>query len=249
MNTSELLEFFSERQEEIEEYLIFLENLEEAARSGPPRLHESEKIISAPQQKILYSSAYLQLYNLVEATVSRCIDGVTFAATSQSRWRPDDLNNSLRNEWVRFMARTHIDLTPDHRLASAMTMCEHLVGQLPIEKFSIEVGGGGNWDDEAIEKMSVRLGCNLTITPEVRTAAKRHVRDDLGPLQLVKKRRNNLAHGNISFVECADGVTVSELRRVANAVVDYLREAIGGFASYIDLYEFLQPGRVPEESA
>lgn len=246
MNAVDLVSFFDERFAEIESYLTFLQEVEDAARSGPPKIEGATTPITAPQQKILYSSLYLQLYNLVEATVSQCINAVTEAATSNlTQWRAADLNESLRREWVRAVARTHISLTPENRLESAVAMCEHLIGQLPVTELTIEVGGGGNWDDEAIEKFSARVGCTLAITEATKRAVKRPERDDLGAMKLVKNRRNNLAHGSISFVDCAEGVAVTELRRVSQAVGSYLREAIQCYISYIKLFSFLAPGRRP----
>lgn len=109
MSAADLVVFFDERLGEIDSYLTFLQEVEDAARSGPPRVEGATTPITAPQQKILYSSLYLQLYNLIEATVSQCINAVTDAATSHlTQWRAADLNESLRREWVRAMARTHV---------------------------------------------------------------------------------------------------------------------------------------------
>ena len=70
---SELMNGFHERLAEVETYLEFLSTMEARAQHGPPRLEGAEHPISAQQQRILYSSVYLQLYNLVESTMSRCI--------------------------------------------------------------------------------------------------------------------------------------------------------------------------------
>jgi len=249
--TSELREFYDERRDEIRDYLNLLRAVETAAGSGAPRIREARAgeasyPITAPQQRILYASVYLQLYNLVEAVVTRCIGAVADAAATNSRWRPVDLNENLRREWVRHAARTHIDLTPENRLKSAMKMCNDLVGQLPLVDLQIDPGGGGNWDDEAIYKLSERLGCRLTLSRSTTYAVKRPVRDGLGAMKLVKDRRNSLAHGSISFTECADGVTVSELESMTGAVEAYLAEAVGCFTSYIDVFEFLAETSRPD---
>ena len=73
-----LTKAFDDRLQEIDEYLSFLAALEVAVQNGTPRIGDME--ITAEQQKILYSSVYLQLYNLVEATVTWCIEAVTNAA-------------------------------------------------------------------------------------------------------------------------------------------------------------------------
>lgn len=244
MISTELSTFFEERLGEIADYLDLLTELEGVAQSGPPRIKGAGSAVSTSQQKILYSSVYLQLYNLVEATVSRSVEAIADAANNGS-WRPEDLNENMRREWVRSAARTHVALTPDKRLSTAVTVCDHLIGSLPLSTFSIELGGGGNWDDEAIESISKRLGCQLLIEATTRTAVKRSMRNGVGALKLVKNLRNELAHGSLSFTECADGVTVSELRTVMEAVAQYLREAIACFSAYIELFDFLLPDRRP----
>jgi hypothetical protein len=242
--SSELTDFFNERFAEVAAHLEFLAEMGLAAQSGPPRIEGSPARVTAEQQKILYSGIYLQLYNLVEATVSRCVSAVT-AAASDGEWKPQDLNEALKGEWVRVSARTHIVLTPENRLQSAIAMCAYLVDQLPVEDFAVDTGGGGNWDDKGIEKLSARLGCQFKISRKAKQAAKRPVRDDMGALALVKNRRNQLAHGAISFAECADGVTVEDLRGLVEAVGLYLREALRCFVTYIDGHHFLRPESIP----
>ena len=92
--TAALSQTFEEQLQEIETYLDLLEVFEvQAGRIG-------EATITAQQQKILYSSVYLQIYNLVEATITWCVEAVRSAACGpwavearrslagiQARWR------------------------------------------------------------------------------------------------------------------------------------------------------------------
>ena len=239
---------FEERLAEVESYLAFLSTMETQAQHGPPRLHGAEHPISVQQQQILYSSVYLQLYNLIESTMSKCIEAVAEASRESNRWKPSDLSDlseALRREWVRATARTHADLTSENRLKSALLLCDHLVGSLPVASFDIDKGGGGNWDDAAIEAITRRLGFQLNVSPMVYSAVKRHVRDDLGPLSLVKDLRNRLAHGSISFAQCAEDVTVGTLIQLKDMTVNYLREVVSCFTTYLENFEFLLPDRRP----
>jgi hypothetical protein len=236
---------FEERLGEINSYLELLEQIEAAARSGPPRIGEGGSPITTQQQKILYSSVFLQLYNLVEATVVKCLDAVTSAALVDGTWNAGDLTTELRREWVRVTARTHVDLNYEHRLQSALVLCEHLVQSLPVSGFAVDKGGGGNWDDGTIEAVAGRLGCRLVVASDTYSAVKRPFMDDLGPLGLVKRRRNLLAHGSISFVECGENLTASELRDLSDRISKYLREVVDAFQSYINGYEYLIPARRP----
>jgi MAE_28990/MAE_18760-like HEPN len=238
---------FKDRLQEIEAYLDLLESLEKQVQQGTPRIGQSGSIITVQQQRILYSSVYLQLYNLIESTISRCVEAVC-AAVVNDNWLPSDLSDNVRREWVRFTARTHTELNYENRLESALGLCEHFVQILPISTFKIEKGGGGNWDDHAIENISVRLGLSLQISPDIYKGIKRPFRNDQGPLAFIKSLRNDLAHGSLSFAECGEGVTVSELRDLAERTTRYLKEVVACFKLSIDKHEFLLPERRPERA-
>jgi MAE_28990/MAE_18760-like HEPN len=242
-----LVEVFEERLQEIDAYLDLLSALEQQVQTGPPSLGGIP--ITAQQQRILYSSVYLQLYNLVEATVTWCISAVSTAANSGGTWRPGDLSADLRREWVRSTARTHIVLTQEHRLNSAVEMCNTLVEALPLAAWAVQTGNGGNWDDWEIESITARLGLELRISPEVYKAAKRKIRDDKSALVFIKDVRNRLAHGSVSFDQCGDGVTVIDLREIKERTASYLKEVIVAFSSFIGSYEFLSPDRRPPSGA
>lgn len=235
---------FEERLQEIETYLDLLEALERQVQQGPPRIGGAA--ITAQQQKILYSSVYLQLYNLVEATITWCVNAVCAAAADNGRWLPGDLTENLRREWVRATARTHIELNHQHRLDTTVALCDGLIQALPVIAWTVEKGRGGNWDDEAIRAITTRLGCDLHISNEAYTGIKRPIRDNKGPLVLVRDLRNSLAHGNLSFSECGDGVTVPDLRDLKQRTAQYLREVVATFAAYIAAHEFLVPQRRPQ---
>jgi MAE_28990/MAE_18760-like HEPN len=75
---------------------------------------------------------------------------------------------------------------------------------------------------------------------------KQPFRDDLGPLALVRKLRNDLAHGSISFAECGENMTAGELRDLADRTAAYLREVVKAFETYVDDYGFLVKDKRPK---
>jgi hypothetical protein len=247
VNLDTLTQTFEERLQEIDAYLDLLDALERQVRQGPPKIGGFP--ITSQQQKILYSSVYLQLYNLVEATVTWCVDAVTAAAANGARWLPTDLSDELRREWIRVQVRTHAVLNSENRLESALAFFNRLTAALPVSAWSVEKGGGGNWDDVEIEEMSTRLGCNLHVSQVALAGIKRIIRDDKNALGLVKYLRNRLAHGSLSFAECGDGVTAGDLRDIKNRTAAYLREVVAAFRSYIEGYEYLIPARRPTVGA
>ncbi|TAD88983.1 MAG: hypothetical protein EA000_06035, partial [Oscillatoriales cyanobacterium] len=109
-----------------------------------------------------------------------------------------------------------------------------------------EKGGGGNWDDEEIYKLSKRLGLSLNISRDANRAVKQPFRDDKGALSLIKSFRNKLAHGNLSFAESGNNITVSDLRDLTERTALYLREVVNCFKLSIDAHEFLMPEKRPK---
>lgn len=243
---------FEERLSEIEAYLELLDTFDQQTRHGLPRVGlrsqmdraARQLVISPQQQRILYSSVFLQLYNLVESTVTSCI-GALSAAIIERQVRPGELTSEFLREWVRFKARTHTEMNYENRLTSAMSLCDHLVQTLPMSKFEITKGGGGNWDDAAIEKVTERLGLRLPRGTEAYCSVKRHFRNEQGALVFIKSLRNDLAHGSVSFVECSEGVSARDLRDLKSRVVGYLREVVSCFRQFIEGRGFLKSRAVP----
>ncbi len=241
-----LTQVFDERLQEIEAYLDLLDALDRQVQSGvPPTIGGS--LITVKQQRILYSAVYLQLYNLVEATVSWCVDAICNAA-AQGTWVTADLSPELRREWVRLTARTHLNLNEDNRLVHAVEALEHVLRGDRVS-WPGESGRKGNWDDDEIDALSAQLGCELHLSPGVYKGVKRPIRDDKGPLRLIRDLRNRLAHGSISFEECGTGITVRDLRDTKNLTVDYLREVVAAYGAHVDEYKFLIPAKRPAAEA
>ena len=159
---------------------------------------------------------------------------------------PADLSTRLRDEWASLKAQTNIPLNEENRRQRAVDLCDHLVDNLPVT-WPDDTNRRGNWDDDRIEKMSARLGCELQISADATEAVKRPRHDEKGPLKLIRDRRNRLAHGNLSFAECGAGVTIADLRETKDCAVLYLREIIAAFNDHIDTYQFLAPDSRPAD--
>lgn len=241
---SDLIGAFNERLQEIDAYLDLLGAVEQQVQNGPRSPQIGATTITVQQQRILYASVYLQLYNLVESTVTNCLDA--FSTAINGTWLPSDLSADLRREWVRCIARTHTELNYDNRLEAALSLCNHLVQTLPVLAFNVEKGGGGNWDDNAIQDITRRLGLNLKISTEVFSNIKQPFRNGMGPLVFIRSLRNDLAHGSISFAECGEGMTVTDLRDLKERTAAYLKEVVDFFKASIDAHDFLRSEHRPK---
>lgn len=240
----DLTDAFEERLVEIDAYLNLLDEVQRQVGSGDRGLRVTEQ-----QQRILHSSVYLQLYNLIESTITRCVDAVSEAAAAGGRWRPHDLSEHIRRQWIRSAVRADDDLNLENRFEGVVRMTDTLITGRPLDRFKIAKGGGGNWDDTRIEEFTKRLGLTLVIPAGLKTEVKRRRRDDRGALELIKKLRNDLAHGRLSFEQCGANDTVSDLRTLKDWTATYLKEVVTQFEAFIEAYQFLDPSCRPGEAA
>jgi len=240
-----LKDLYTQRVEEIETYLELLDTIDREIKEGRSPTIEVMSVITVTQQRMLYASFYLQLYNLVEATVSYCLDALSSAMVQEHKWYPADLSPNFRKEWVRTVAKTH-HIKDETRLNGALEMFEQLVQSKPIPTpFHFDMKQNGNWDDEAIRKTSEKLGLRLTFRADVEANIKRPYRDDKRPLEFVKHLRNRLAHGNISFTECGSTTTVADLHELKRSTVEYLNDVVASFASFIESQGFISQDKRP----
>jgi hypothetical protein len=244
---SSLSESFEERLAEINAYLDLLAALDAQAQTGPPVL--GGKTITAQQQKILYSAVYLQLYNLVEATMLWCMQAVASAASRQGKWLPGDLSEQIRREWVRTIGRTHSELNVHHRYQTTLELCDWIIAAKPVSEWEFERRGAGSWDDFQIEDMAKRIGCDVSLSPMVRRGIKEKIRNDKSPLPLIRDFRNRLAHGSLSFTECGEATTVGDLVTIKDSTANYLREIVAAFDKFIAEHGFLLPSKRPAPGA
>ncbi len=53
-------------------------------------------------------------------------------------------------------------------------------------------------------------------------------------METVKDRRNDLAHGTLSFAECGRDYTINDLEEIKNQAVTFLKGLLDGMKLYYD---------------
>lgn len=172
---------------------------------------------------MLKAGVYLHLYNLTEATVRSCLVrtaeeiqalGLTFS----------DLNDDWQESWLRSVGRHSEPLNPENRLENLFDIARQ-VASATIVSYKPRLTSG-NVDDRRIEELLMQHGIELKIDKRLYADVRRPVLDKMGPLELVRRRRNELAHGLDSFDQCGQSVTVVQLGEWAITVIKYLRAVI-----------------------
>jgi len=102
-------------------------------------------------------------------------------------------------------------------------------------------GEQGSWDDKAILKVAKRLGCQLTLAPDVRRAALEKVYlNDTTAMGFLAGKRNAIAHGSTTFEEGARDMTLGNLDEVGARVLPFLKAVTESYMAYLDDEDYLQ---------
>lgn len=178
---------------------------------------ETIKEIDSELSTILKANGYLLLYNLVESTIRKSIDAVLNSIhASSATYR--SLSDTLRRLWIKQEGK---NINNDRIISIANSVLENEL--LIFKKECINISG--NIDAQQIRAILKQLGGN-----EIKDG--RH-------LEAIKKKRNNLAHGEFSFSEIGRDCTVSELIVYKDNTKDYLSKVLDEIESYIANKKYL----------
>jgi hypothetical protein len=223
---------FLERKKEVQEYLDFLNALDNFLQNTS---FHTKLLVSPIQQKTLYSAVYLLLYNIIESTVSRCIVHLERHLDKVPAKCLLNLHHNLQKEWLKSVAMTHHpSATEDTRLEAVIKLSQRFCKPDGTLSFTYLKHGGGSWDDEKIEKLTERIGISFRVPLDLYSKIKVPSFNNKKGLQLVKETRNELAHGEMSFSECGERLSAKEFQPLADAVFEYLQALNDHFEIYIE---------------
>lgn len=225
------------RMSDMLSYLRMLQFIEQAGGRVSLQARKSMSMpVSSSTIYVMKAGVFLHLYNLVESTVTaglECIAEEIRATNVVFR----DLNDCWRKAWATSVMKLEEEfaldnkLTPETRLTGALRLCQAVSDEKSMDiKPRFKVGG---LDDRSIEELVLRYGISLKIRSQVRKAVKHQVLDDLGFLGVVRKRRNDLAHGHDSFADIGRNYSTSDLVKWSWATYQYLKEVLSSFEAYV----------------
>lgn len=205
---SELRGFFNERQDEIEQFFIFLQQIDQDETYNDNIL-------------ILKSQAILMLYNLIEGTVNSGIEHI-FDTIGDERLGHNEISDEIRVMWLRYL-KLHLD--NDGQSIKTLENIDKFINdkvEIDIEQFrkiNKSYFSSGTLDSVAIKKILKKFAieCNFF---EYK-------------LKDIKKDRNFLAHGEKSFSEVSRDKQVSTLVALKDTTISFLNEYVNVIEEYI----------------
>lgn len=234
---NDLENFLNERKKEIEQFFQFLECLEmDLNRShlitvlGNEMKEEKFFSLNHTHSQIFKSNCILLLYNCIEGTVYKSLSFVIDKINDDGTLTHKDVINEIQEIWLKYNLLKNGNI---YKIDSILV--EHVekyideIININFDHFRNEIKGyfgNSNITDEVIyNEILPKIGIN---TPKI-TERK---------LDMLKDFRNQLAHGNNSFVDIGLKVTYKDIVDSKNKAFKYLEKYIAIISEYVSNKEF-----------
>lgn len=210
-----LLEFY-DRRNEVRQYLAVL-TLAESRTDGDMRARKES------EARIFRAAALLVIYNAIEASARSAIQAI-YDEIEQSATPFNLLRESIRRRVIRdFKVNAGED---------AHHVMQNIAIEMIVASFNPQRVFSGNVDAREIKSQSKDYGFDTS----TRYEASQHGKH----LLTVKNKRNDLAHGIVSFSTVGKDYTVRELREIARFSLAYMEAILKNVDKYLNDRHYLE---------
>jgi len=231
----EVKRYLSEREQEINLHLKLLAALEK--RSQETQDPDDELNVDVRQVLILKASILVHLYNVVEAVMAKSLEVLENAIHLH---HPKEYSDALFDQWVVTNIALADEINVSKLNSRAQIMGRELIGTTEWHQVTMRKTDG-NWDDKRILKFSKKYGVRMKWPRGLRPKIFQHYFNDLTAMQYIRKRRNDLAHGFITFEDGADGKTHADLDYLAKLTLKFINAVVLSYDDYIVNASYLKP--------
>lgn len=227
-------EIYKTRKKEIEQFIdlvIFLEKSEQKKTDGESDFdkffhsNEGVNLSYISLVNILKSNLSLMIYNLIEFTVSNLIECI-YDQIRINNLSYVDVNNLIRKLWSKSILKTSND--PNANFNTFVKKNEEIIEKIitgtVIELKSKDTLPAGNLDGITIKDTLEKHGISIDTSST-------NYRPDI--LTSIKNKRNDLAHGTVSFVDALRNDSILDIEKNENFIVRFLEEIIEAVSNYI----------------
>ncbi|AXT50316.1 hypothetical protein D1818_05530 [Aquimarina sp. BL5] len=224
----DVLDNFNERVKEVEKYYKVLETLDDTRTVIYKQYANRKSIVSLDNDalKIMKSTCFLILYNLVESTIKESFTEL-YDQINNEETTIDQINTSFRKLWIKQQFKNADPLSSNQNTyREIITTVVNSI--LDMEFFTLNSNHlpiSGNLDARKIRELYNKHSIDLKIHYTALAG---------GELRTVKDKRNALAHGNISFSQCGQEYTVEDLINIKRKTVTYIKSSLRYIKKYAD---------------
>lgn len=239
---------FEIRKEEIGCFLDFIEDIticEGALQLSVVREEDGRRVVDTIVKPIrsslldtMKANAFLLIYNLIESTFRQSLEAVGRYAEKHGHSYDvlsEEMQKYLLSQLDSFSVRDSV--VGSHRANTLLSSAIVKSG------FSASLTDGGNISYRYIKKFWSKIGLNVGREPVVEFGGK------FEPLKHVKDRRNDLAHGHLTFMTCGEQVSIDQLKVIRDEVVRYLAQYLDNVELFLESKAHLKESMRPQSAA
>lgn len=179
---------------------------------------------------ILKSNVSLMIYNIIEFTVSGLMNCI-YDEIKRNELSFIDVNESIRALWKKTILKAAND--PNANFNTFLKKNDEIITKI-LNNATLDIDPrntmpGGNLDGESIRDTFKLHGINMVINPE-------NYRPNI--LRSIKEKRNELAHGAVSFIDAVRIDAISDIEENEKFVIAFLEELIVTVEDFIANEEY-----------
>lgn len=223
----------ADRINEINKFYALLENImeKEALMLFPNEANRKERF-DVDLTATLKSNMILLLYNFIESTITNCLV-VTHRAICDEDCKYNELSEQVQKIFMEFYYKNLKNNTlSDENIALHLrtminTWAYNDSIKLSYEDYTKYKTGStfsGNLDSKEINKIADKYGITFGLKcSEIRT---------------IRDKRNKLAHGELSFIDCCKLDTLSYVKSLKDNSITYISKFVDSIDVYIDTKKY-----------
>jgi hypothetical protein len=229
----EVVDYLAERKSEFSRHMVIARIIE--SRVNDKTSGTSAKV-EVRHVNTLKSGLIIHLYNIVEATLTRSLTAVGDCILAE---RPARWTEGVLKEWVRAEVWSAEEKIGAKALENFTKISGMLAAGGNVPAFSVK-GEPGSWTDKGIEKIAQRLGCKLVLSAAIKKdALSKTYKDQTNAFEFLANRRNAIAHGNVTFEEGANQMSLDELQKLADRIIPFLLAVVESYQTYVETKAYL----------
>lgn len=218
---------FDERVGEIELYFGAVSELYENKHDSEPHEYFKDDFL-----KMLKSNLILMIYNLVESTIMGGIMQI-YAQLKSEGYTYNDVREEIKKIWFEFKFNEVYDRNAhfnSYRDKAADIINAILEGKtLELNRKATDISG--NLDADKIRIICHEHGITYSLSQDCKGGM---------VLKDVKDKRNDLAHGTLSFEECGRSYSLIDLKEIKEETISFLKGILDGMNAYYSSKRYLK---------
>lgn len=227
------------RSAEVRAYLAFLQTALERGAELHARTLPAPFTLDIELTHTLKANTYLLLYNVVEATMTQLIADI-HSTVKQSGAALDDLHPQMYLHILKRFRVSKVEINDQSApVPSGGTIIDHWLRDYEIRaKNNNNYQLSGNVDSKRIREIGRDYG--FASLEEGHDMHLSH-----SSLLTTKNRRNKLAHGELSFRDCGQGLAYTDVAGDASGLLNCLDNVVGHVDDYLKRGLYLRVNAPP----